>query len=455
MKIFALVRDTFKDKSFLRRTADFSLSVILTYVLTTVTNLVDTMMVGTLGEVSISAVGLANKFFYVFTSVVFGVHSGAGLLMAQYYGAGNEDNVRKTFSLGFIINIFCGLLFFVVATFFPGLIMGIFTTSPESTAAGIMYLRASGLSYLLFAVSSILSSFLKSTYRVKVTAVSSIVSILSNVFFNYCLIYGAFGFPALGIVGAAIATVLARFAEMMILVGFIVAKDKILKAKLSHFFGWSPEFTAKFIKCSVPIMINEVLWGLGTSLYYVGYGHMGDKATAVVTITDNVIKIFNTAANGLASASLVLLGMELGAGKVKEAWDHSRKLIVLGICIALMCSATILLIRVPVMGFFDVSEEVFNGAVGCMGVYACTIPFYYVYCIVIVGILRSGGDSKASMVLDSSGVWFVALPLVLLGAFVWKLPIVAVYALSLLEEVLKTFACLIRYRKKKWLRNLT
>jgi len=451
----SIFRKTFEDKAFLKATASFTIPVMLTMVLSTVTNLVDTMMVGTLGEASISAVGLANKYFYVFSMVIFGVHSGSGLLMAQFYGSDDAENIRRTFGLGLLINLIASFLFAFVACIFPIAVMSIFTDSAVSTELGIRYLRIAGLSFPLFAVSNILSSLLRATRNVRVPVVASVVSILTNVLFNYCLIFGRAGFPAMGIEGAAIATVIARIAELLILLLFSLRKGSVLRGKLGDFVGWSGTFLRNFVRCSLPILINEILWGFGTTLYYVAYGHMGDNATAAITITETVTKILNTAGNGLASAASVLLGNELGAGKLKKAEDNSAKLLVLGLTVALICSVLLLIFRNPVLGLFDVSEEVRLSASVCMAIYAAILPFYYTYCIIIVGILRAGGDSKASLFLDSSGVWFIALPLIFLGAFVWKLPITAVFALSLVEEVYKTILSLIRWRKKVWLRNLT
>jgi len=451
----SIFKKTFQDKSFLKSTASFTIPVMLTMVLSTVTNLVDTMMVGSLGEASISAVGLANKYFYVFSMVVFGVHSGSGLLMAQFFGSDDAKNIRKTFGLGLLINLAASFLFTFTACIFPAAVMAVFTDSAVSTELGIRYLRIAAFSYPLFAVSNILSSLLRATRKVRIPVIASVVSILTNVLFNYCLIFGRMGFPAMGIEGAALATVIARVAELVILVVFSLQKDCVLRGRPGDFIGWSGPFLRNFVKCSLPILINEILWGFGTTLYFVAYGHMGDNATASITITETVTKILNTAGNGLASAASVLLGNELGAGKLKKAEDHSAKLLILGLTVSVFCSILLLIFRNPVLTLFDVSEEVRCSASGCMAIYAAILPFYYTYCIIIVGILRAGGDSKASLFLDSSGVWFIALPLIFLGAFVWKLPITAVFALSLVEEVYKTILSLIRWRRKVWLRNLT
>jgi len=446
---------TFQDKSFLKSTASFTVPVMLTMILSTVTNLVDTMMVGTLGEASISAVGLANKYYYVFTMVLFGVHSGAGLLMAQFFGSEDEENIRKTFGLGLAINLTSAAVFAGTACLIPGAVMKVFTDSEASAAIGIRYLRIAGLSYPLFALSGILSSELRATRQVRIPVYASVASILINVILNYCLIFGRCGAPVLGVEGAALATVLARLAELGVLCFFCFRKGSLLRCPVRSFFGWSSALLSTFFRCSLPILVNEILWGLGTTLYYVAYGHMGDDAVAAITITETVTKILNTGGNGLASAASVILGNELGAGKLKKADDHAAKLLVIGLAVSLICSVFLLALRTPMAGLFDVSGSVRTSAIRCMTIYAFVLPFYYTFDIIIVGILRAGGDSGASLFLDSSGVWLIALPLIFLGAFVWNLPVEAVFALSLVEEVYKTILSLIRYKKRIWLRNLT
>jgi len=450
-----LLIETYKDKTFLKAASSIAIPVALQMILTTVTNMVDTMMIGNLGTATISAVGLANKYFYVFALLLFGVHSGTGLLIAQFFGNKDHFHIRKTFGIGLLINLFAATAYLLAARLNPAFVMGIFTNSAEATAIGSRYLRIVCFCYPLFAFTSIMSSFLRSTRQVRIPVISSMVSIFTNVFLNYCLIFGHFGFPELGVEGAAVATVIARVAECLILGYFCFIRGKILPGKISDFFGWTKGFLRNFCSHSLPVIFNEMVWGLGTTLYFVAYGHIDDNAVAAVTITATITDVLSTAGNGLSSAASVLLGNELGAGNIKKADDYSGKILVLGVTIGIACSGLLLLLRAPLLTLFSVSDEVRESAIKCLTFYSVALPFVFISLINIVGILRSGGDTKMCFLIDTAGVWFWAVPIAFLGAMVWKLPIHVIYGMVLTEEVLKSCTSLWRYSKKVWLCNLS
>lgn len=454
-KIKNLFIKTFSDKTFLRAASSIAVPVTLQLILTTVTNMVDTMMIGTLGTATISAVGLANKFFFVFALLIFGVHSGTGLLMAQFYGSNDHFHIRKTFGIGLIINLTAALLYLCAAHFAPQSVMRIFTESPDAISIGVRYLAIVCFCYPLFALTSLMSSFLRSTKQVRIPVIASSVSIVTNISLNYCLIFGKFGFPELGVEGAAIATVIARLAECSILVYFCFIRGTILPGKLPDFFGWTNSFLRNFASHSLPVIFNEMIWGLGTTLYFVAYGRLGDSSVAAITVSNTITDILTTAGNGLSSAACVLLGNELGAGHLEKADDYSEKLLVTGFTTGCIFAVLMFLFRYPVLSLFSVTEEVRQLAASCIAVFASILPCIFLNLIIIVGILRAGGDTRMCFIIDTAGVWFWAVPMAFLGCLVWKLPIYAVYALVLTEELIKTATGLLRYRQKVWLKNLT
>ena len=448
------LKKTFSDKDFLRQSASIAVPVMLQLVLSTVTNMVDTMMIGSLGTATISAVGLANKFFFVFSLLVFGVHSGTGLLMAQFFGNSDSFHIRKTFGLGMIINLTAAFLFLGVALANPAFVLHLFTDSAESTAIGIRYLRVVCFCYPLFGLTSLMSSMLRSTRQVKVPVRAAAVSICVNVCLNYTLIFGHFGLPAMGVEGAAVATVIARFAECAILIYYSFFQGETLKGKFSDFFGWTRGFLRNFADHSLPVICNEMTWGLGTTLYFVAYGHIGDAAVAAITISSTVTDIVTTAGNGLSSAASVILGNELGAGHLEKADDYGKKLLVVGALAGLCLGALMLPLRGAILQLFNVPDSVRADAARCMGIYFCILPVIYENLIIIVGVLRAGGDTRMCFLIDVSGVWLLAAPLAFLGALLWHLPIYMIYGMVLMEEVFKCTMGFLRYRKKKWLRNL-
>lgn len=451
----SLFRRTFEDRRFLRVAASIAVPVTLQQVLSTVTNMVDTMMIGSLGTATISAVGLSNKFFFVFALMIFGVFSGMGLLMAQFFGNQDFFHIRKTFGLGVIIDLTAGILFMLAAQLRPDFILHLFTDSAEATEIGIRYIRIASISYPIFGLISIMSGMLRSTRQVNTPVKTSVAAILVNIFLNYTLIFGHFGFEPMGVEGAAIATVIARATECLLLIYFCFVKGEILKGKLSDFVGWSSGFLKNFVSHSLPVILNEMVWGLGTTLYFVAYGHIGDEAVAAMTINATVTDIIMTVGNGLSSAASVLLGNELGAGHLKKADDYSQKIILLGILAGFAGMLIMFPLRGPILSLYNVPDSVRHDAALCMATYFLILPVIFENLIIIVGILRAGGDTRMCFLIDTAGVWFIAVPLAFLGALVWHLPIYAIYGCVLLEEVFKGITGFLRYRQKKWLNNLS
>lgn len=445
---------TIKDKVFLRHAFSIILPVALQLLITTVTNMVDTMMIGSLGTATISAVGLANKFFFVFSLLMFGINSGSGVLNAQFFGNRDFLHIRKTFGLCVIIALLAAAAFLLFAFFNPSGVMHIFTDSPEATEIGCEYLRVVCFTYPLFGLTTLFVMVLRSMKKVRVPVITSLISVSINVCLNYILIFGHFGAPALGVRGAAIATIIARVAELCALIYYAFIKNDELKGKFTDFIGWEKSFLKSFVRNSVPVIANELFWGLGTTLYFVAYGHMNDASVAAVTISATFTDILCTVGNGMSSATSVILGNEMGAGNLEKAEDYGKKLIALALMLSVICGTVFLILRNPLLSIYNVADEVRRNAKICMTIFTMYIPAIYVNLVVVVGVLRAGGDTRMCFVIDTSGVWLLAVPVAFLGSLVWKLPITVVYGMVTFEEVYKCVLALIRYRTKKWLKNL-
>lgn len=445
---------TIKDKEFLRHVFSIVLPVALQLLITTVTNMVDTMMIGSLGTATISAVGLANKFFFVFALLMFGINSGSGVLNAQFFGNKDYFHIRKTLGLCAIIALTAATGFLCFAFFRPQSVMHIFTESEEATRIGCEYLKTVCFTYPLFGLTTLLVMVLRSMKKVRVAVVTSLISVSINVFLNYTLIFGHFGAPRLGVRGAALATITARVVELTALIIYAFFKNQELRGKITDFIGWEKSFLKSFLKNSVPVIANELFWGLGTTLYFVAYGHMGDAAAASVTISATFTDILCTVGNGMSSATSVILGNEMGAGNLEKADDYGKKLIALAVMLSVICGTIFLIMRNPILSLYDVSDEVRINARRCMTIFTAYIPAIYINLVIVVGVLRAGGDTRMCFVIDTSGVWLLAVPMAFLGSMVWHLPIAAVYAMVTFEELYKATLAFLRYRRKKWLKNL-
>lgn len=448
------LKSIFEDKKFLKKTIAIGIPIAVQALLNTTLNLVDTMMIGTLGESTIAAVGLANKVFFVFTLLLFGIVSGSSILTAQYWGKRDVKNIRRVLGISLIIGLAGAVIFMLAGLFIPKAVMSIFTPSEGTISIGASYLAIVAISYPLTAITNCYISLLRATNQVKAPVFISIVSILVNVVLNYTLIYGNFGAPKLGVQGAAIATVIARLVECLSILAVVYITKGPAAAKIKELVTFDKEFIKKYLITVSPVIANEFMWGLGVTMYSLVYGRMGDEAVAAITITQNVEQICVVIFQGLSSATAVILGNELGANKIKDAERHSKSFFVLQFMLTIVMGIVCLLIRTPLINLFSVPENIAIDITRCLTVFVCYLPFRMFNLINIVGVLRSGGDTKASLLLDITGVWCVGIPFAFLGGIVLGLPIYYVYAMITIEEVYKFILGLRRYKQKKWLRNI-
>lgn len=448
------VKKLFSDKDFLSKVVKITIPIAGQGLLNNTINFVDTLMIGKLGETTISAVGLANKVFFVFSLLLFGICSGSSILTAQYYGSKDNKNVKKVLGLAVALSIIASLIFLIPSLLNPELVIRIFTTNEETIKIGATYLFIVAIGYPFTAITNSYIAMLRGVNQVKVPVIISSISIVVNVVFNYILIYGKFGAPALGVAGAAIATVLARLVECATLLIIVYKGKGIIAAKPKEMFHFDSEFLRKYRTTVVPIIFNEFIWGLGVTIYALAYGRMGDNAMAAITITQITEQVLQVLAMSISNAAAVLLGNELGAGKLKEAEEHAKTLIAIQIVLTIIIAILCFVCRDIIIGMFEVSPEVQSHIRKCFLVYIIFLPFRMFNCINVVGILRSGGDTKACLFIDCTSVWFIGIPMAFIGGLVLKQPIYIVYAMVNLEEIYKFILGIIRYRKKIWIKNL-
>lgn len=460
------VKTMLQDKRFLKRTFAITIPVAFQNLLNNVLNLVDTLMIGQLGETAVAGVGLANKVFFVFALLMFGICSGSSVLASQYYGKHELVGIRRVLRVALIIGVGCSFLFVIPGILFPEFVMSIFTQEESTIAIGAAYLVIIALSYPLTAVTNIYIAILRSMNYVFIPVIITGISILVNVFFNYGLIYGKFGFPEMGVAGAALATVIARVVEVVALLlivymhkvgdkgvgDFIHAKyDKIKENGIPFING---AFVKKYFHTAAPVIANEFMWGLGVTMYSLVYGRMGNAATAAITITGTVEQVVLVFFFGICHAAAVVLGNELGADKLEEAKEHAKSYMFMMFFLSLGGAILTLILKEAVISLFPVSDIVANYIRLSITVFAIYMPIRMLNALIIVAILRCGGDTKAALFLDVTSVWLIGIPMAVIGGLVFKFPVYIVYAMILTEEVYKFTLGYIRYRKKKWLKKI-
>lgn len=443
-----------RDRVFLRKAFTIALPVAMQGMLNTIVNLVDTMMIGTLGETTIAAVGLANKVFFVFSLLAFGVVSGSGILAAQFWGNKDIRNVRKVMGLALVISLLGSLCFVLPSVAAPQAVMRIFTTSEGAITTGSAYLAIAALSYPFTAVTGTYVAMLRAVGKVKAPVIISSCTIFINIVLNYILIFGHFGAPAMGAAGAAVATLTARMVECTAIILITYAARTPLACRVREMFGFSRAFLRQFAATSTPVIANEFMWGLGTTMYSLAYGRMGDNAVAAITIATTIQDIVVVLFQGLSAATAVILGHEMGGGHLKRAEKYATNFFILQFLVTLGAMALCYGIRGNIIGMYHISPQVAQDVNLCLLVFILYMPAKMFNFVNVVGVLRSGGDTKVCFFIDTSGVWLIGIPMAFFGGLYLRKAIYVVYAMVMAEEVYKAVIGYIRYRQKKWLRNL-
>lgn len=454
LNIKLLFSELFKDGIFFKRMIGIALPVAFQNLLNMVVNMVDTLMIGELGTSAVAAVGLGNKVYFVFALLVFGISSGIGLLSAQYWGSKDIKSIRRVLGLGILIAISASLIFTLSAFFIPEALMRIFTASPDTIKLGISYLVVVCFSYPFTALTNIHVYTLRAMGEVKIPVITSVSAIIINITANYILIFGKLGMPALGVAGAAYATLIARVFECLAVLIIIRIIKSPLVCFLKEMFSFNKHIISQFMTNSIPVIANELMWGLGITVYSMAYGRMGDEAVAAVTIATTLTDVTLVIFMGLAAASVVVLGNEMGADHLEKAKKYASYFYVVSIFMGLIASLICLLVGRQYSLMFNVSDKVRKDVVYCLIAHAFLQPFVGITTVNMVGILRSGGDTRASFLIDISGVWLIGVPLAFIGGLLFKFPVYIVYAMVTGEEIYKTVLGYIRYKKYKWLKNL-
>lgn len=445
-----------KDKIFLKAMLAIALPIALQNLITSSLNMVDTLMITTLGQTSIAAVGLANQFFFFYILIVFGINSGTSIFIAQYWGKEDIKSIRKVLGLAVSLSAVMGTVFTIIAFLFPQLIMRILIDEPAVIKIGSDYLRIVALSYIPTSVSFAYSVALRTTGKPNIPMKISAISFVTNTFFNYILIFGKFGIPAMGVKGAAWGTVIARFVEIGVTLYAVYSKNGVLAAKFNELISWNKDFVSKYLKTTYPVIFAEAAWSLGQVLYSIAYAKLGEEATAAIQIANTIQNVFFVLVRGIANACTVMIGSKIGSGDEEEAYEYAKHFmiiatilgVILGSIQALTPKLTLMLFRGLDQSLYDVSKTllVVMGLTFVIRVFTATG---------IVGVLRGGGDTTFAMIIDVGSVWIVGVPLAFIGAMLLKIPVYWVYAIVTIEEVIKIIVIIPRIISKKWIKNIT
>lgn len=420
----------------------------------------DAVMLGRLNQSSMSAVSLATQVTFVFNLFMAAFVIGENMYVAQYYGKRDYEQISRIVVLVLRISCFVAAIFCLAVFFFPENIMLFFTDDPELVTMGSEYLKAVGVSYLLSAVSQVYLTVMKNCGAVNMSSVISSAGVILNIMLNAILIFGLFGAPSMRITGAAFATVAATAIQVVWSIAYMAMARKKgnfhIQLSLSGFLsGTDRELMRRFWEKTGPVLLNELAWGGGFTMYSVVMGHLGSDAVAANGIANISKNLVICLCMGLGSAGGMIVGNELGAGRFEEAKTAGRVLVKASVLGGILSGALLLLLSPVITELVSLTPAAKEYLRGMLIISSYYIAGKSVNSMTIGGIFPAGGDSKFGLLCDTVTLWCITVPLGCVCAFVLKLPVMAVYFVLNLDEVVKLPAVYRHYKKYRWVRNIT
>lgn len=417
-------------------------------------SVVDQIMTGQLGSVSIAGIGLAAKFASLFSVLVSAVAAAAGIMMAQYMGKKDEREVGRSFHTNLLLALLAAVFFAGISFFFPEQMMGMYTEDALTRSASARYLRILSVSFVPMTVSTMLAALLRCREAAMLPLYSGILSAVMNTVLNYVLIFGKAGFPALGAEGAAMATLISRILDCLLVFFLYVRIRKKHGWKLPFLIRLGKERRRLYAGILLPILVCEFFWSLGENVYAAIYGHIGTESCAAMTLTAPIQVLMIGALSGISQASGIMVGKSLGSGEEEKAYEDSKRLMLYGLAGSVLLSLFLVILSGSYVRIYQVEDRVRGMTEKILFAFAVVSPVKVQNMILGGGIIRSGGRTDYIMVIDLIGTWLIGVPMGLLAAFALRLPIEQVYFLLSLEECVRLFISFVVFRRKRWIRRL-
>ncbi len=439
---------------FFRKLAFIALPIAIQSVISSSLSLVDNLMVGSLGEAELAAVGIATQLYFVHWMVIFGFTSGVSTYMAQFLGAKDEVGMKKTLGIAVSVCFSISIVFFLVAEFLSGYVMRIFTADEILIGFGKEYIKIAAASLLTVSIAVPFQTALRVSKQTHIPLFISVTVFSLNTFLNYCLIFGKFGFPQMGVSGAALATMIARSVEITAVLVIVFGLKNKISDKIAVYFSWNRELFLRVIKNAIPTMMNETLWGLGNAMYVAAYARLGVTAYAAVQVGTVINSLFSMAGFSLGDAALILVGEKLGEGDTRYAYELGKKILKTSIVVGIIFGLGLLAVAQELVPLFDLTEKGREYALIIIAIDALFLALVLYNAICVVGLLRAGGDTVFAMVMETGSVWLYAVPMAFIMALVVQLPVYLVMFCVKTEEIVKFVIFTRRIISKKWVKNV-
>lgn len=442
-------------KIFFRMFAVLTVSLALQNLLTYSVNLVDNIMLGAYSETALSGAALCNQFQFLLQMLVMGTGEGVVVLGSQYWGKNNLKPISHIIGVALRYGMAMSAVMFVVVLFFPAQVLGLLTNDRAVIAEGVAYLKIICFTYVIFTATNILTASLRAIGIVKIGYIISASTLCINIVLNYCLIYGNLGAPQIGIRGAAVATLVSRCAEFVIVVFYLKYREKRLNLNLRKLVFIDKSYYRDYRKVAFPVLLNQAQWGVAQMVQTGILGHMGAAAIAANSIATIVFQIISVVVYGSSSATSILVGKTIGEGREDRLHEMVSTMKKLFIGIGIVTGVLIFAVRIPVLMIYNISDEARNLAMQFIAVMAVTTvgTAYQVPCD--NGIIRGGGDTSFSMKINFVSMWMIVVPFSALAAFVFHCPPVVVFFLLKWDQIYKVFPVTLRLNSWKWVKHVT
>ena len=444
------------DKEFYKLLFSITLPIAAQNFITFTVSMADSLMLGKLGETTLSAANLANQLFFILMIITFGVTSAAMVFASQYWGKGDIYSLKRIITIMLRVAFVISTVATALALCTPECVMSWYSDDAEVIKEGADYLRIVGWIYPVYSVTNAMVCIFRCAHEIKISIAVYLTSLIVNVFFNWVFIFGNLGSPAMGVRGAALATAIARIAEFIILIIYLAAFEKKIHYTFADFFVPVKDYVKDFVKTGAPVILNETVWSIGSSTLSMIIGHISTEFVSANSIANIIWQCVWVMISGMGNATAVIIGNAIGMGKDKAYINKmAQSVIVVAGIMGVIAAGIILLIRGPVIDFYEVEQSTKDLAMDLIVSYALILVLQSMSVQYVVGIFRGGGDTKFSMFIDTAFLWIFAIPLGAYAGLVLKLSPPIVYLVLRCDEVFKCFAGLIHMKKGRWVRDVT
>ena len=445
-----------KDKHFYERVLAIMLPVAVQQAINMGVNMMDTVMLGSFGEVQLSASSLANSYYSIFQIFCMGITASCSILISQHWGAGQIKQVKQVFALSMRLTVLFGAVFTLLTWAAPEWIMRIFTPEEDVIAAGVGYLQITTFIFLIHGIGLVTSQLMRSVGQAALGLYVSIISFVINIFANWVFIFGNLGAPRMEIRGAALGTLIARGSELIATFTYVRFMDQKLKLRVRDFFQKVPkELMDRYWKVGLPALCSDAMLSFGRTATSVIIGRMGSTAVAANSIVQVIDRMLTVVIQGISNAASIVIGHTIGEGRKHEAQRQGETLFLISFGISILSAAIFLLVGPATLGMYNVTQETRELTQRLMITYSFLIVFQCIGSVMTKGVLRGGGDTRFLLVADVVFLWVVSIPLGYVSGILLGLPIFITSVFLRMDDIIKSIWCVSRLNSEKWIHKVT